>query len=74
MEAILRVDGVSKKFGGLMALSDVTFDVARGRILGLIGPNGAGKTTMFNCVAGLYRPTEGTIVFRPGARDQQVQG
>jgi branched-chain amino acid transport system ATP-binding protein len=74
MEAILRVDGVSKKFGGLMALSDVTFDVARGRILGLIGPNGAGKTTMFNCVAGLYRPTEGTIVFRPGTRDQQVQG
>ena len=74
MEPILRVDGVSKKFGGLMALSDVSFDVARGRILGLIGPNGAGKTTMFNCVAGLYRPTEGTIVFRPGARDQQVQG
>lgn len=74
MEAILRVDGVSKRFGGLMALSDVSFDVARGRILGLIGPNGAGKTTMFNCVAGLYRPTEGSIVFRPEGRDRQVQG
>ncbi|MEF3698944.1 ABC transporter ATP-binding protein [Desulfolutivibrio sp.] len=74
MEAILRVDGVSKKFGGLMALSDVSFDVARGRILGLIGPNGAGKTTMFNCVAGLYKPTEGAIVFRPDGRDNPVQG
>jgi branched-chain amino acid transport system ATP-binding protein len=74
MEPILRVDGVSKKFGGLMALSDVSFDVARGRILGLIGPNGAGKTTMFNCVAGLYRPTEGTLVFRPGDRGREVQG
>jgi len=74
MEPILRVDGVSKKFGGLMALSDVSFEVARGRILGLIGPNGAGKTTMFNCVAGLYKPTEGAIVFRPGDHDQEVQG
>ncbi|NDY56998.1 ABC transporter ATP-binding protein [Desulfovibrio sulfodismutans] len=74
MEAILRVDGVSKKFGGLMALSDVSFDVARGRILGLIGPNGAGKTTMFNCVAGLYKPTEGAIVFRPDGKDNPVQG
>lgn len=63
MDTILSVEGVSKRFGGLMALSDVSFAVERGTILGLIGPNGAGKTTMFNCVAGIYRPTEGHIRF-----------
>jgi len=63
MATNLRVDGVSKRFGGLMALSDVSFTVTRGAILGLIGPNGAGKTTMFNCIAGIYRPTEGRIFF-----------
>jgi branched-chain amino acid transport system ATP-binding protein len=63
MDAILKIDSVSKRFGGLMALSDVSFEVQRGRILGLIGPNGAGKTTMFNCVAGIYKPTDGAILF-----------
>jgi ABC-type branched-subunit amino acid transport system ATPase component len=51
------------RFGGLVALSDVSLEVDEGSIVGLIGPNGAGKTTLFNCVSGLYRPTAGTISF-----------
>jgi len=64
VDAILKIDSVSMRFGGLMALSDVSFEVSRGHILGLIGPNGAGKTTMFNCIAGIYKPTEGQILYR----------
>ncbi|MGE4535848.1 MAG: ABC transporter ATP-binding protein [Desulfovibrio sp.] len=74
MDAILKVDGVSKRFGGLMALSDVSFSVERGAILGLIGPNGAGKTTMFNCVAGIYKPTEGRILFSGSGAERDVAG
>lgn len=58
---LLEISGVTKKFGGLTALSDVSFDVEKGSILGLIGPNGAGKTTLFNVIAGVYKPTAGTI-------------
>ena len=65
MEPILKIDGVTKRFGGLMALAEVDYEVRRGEILGLIGPNGAGKTTMFNCIAGVYKPTEGKVVFNP---------
>ncbi len=54
---------VTKRFGGLTAVSDVDFDIPRGAIVSLIGPNGAGKTTFFNVVAGLYRPTAGTVTF-----------
>ncbi|MCB9456576.1 MAG: ABC transporter ATP-binding protein [Anaerolineaceae bacterium] len=61
---ILQVSGVSKRFGGLQALSDVSFNLEEGRIMGLIGPNGAGKTTLFNCINGVYRPEEGRVVFR----------
>ena len=74
MDALLKVDGLGKRFGGLMALSDVSFDVIRGKILGLIGPNGAGKTTMFNCVAGIYKPTEGEILFSGQGTPRRVNG
>jgi branched-chain amino acid transport system ATP-binding protein len=59
--ALLRIRGLWIRFGGLVALADVSFDVQRGHIHGLIGPNGAGKTTLFNCVSRLYDPTQGDI-------------
>jgi branched-chain amino acid transport system ATP-binding protein len=62
-ESLLKVRALSKRFGGLSANEDVSFDVGRGEIVGLIGPNGAGKTTLFNCIAGYYRPSAGTIEF-----------
>ena len=62
-DPILTVDGVSKAFGGLMAVSSVSFSVNRGEIVGLIGPNGAGKTTLFNVVSGYYAPTHGKVLF-----------
>lgn len=58
---MLRVNGLTRRFGGFTAVSDVSFEVARGEILGLIGPNGSGKSTTFNVIAGLYAPTEGSI-------------
>ncbi|HXG40882.1 MAG TPA: ATP-binding cassette domain-containing protein, partial [Candidatus Limnocylindrales bacterium] len=58
---ILELDGVTRRFGGLVAVDDVSFAVAQGEIVGLIGPNGAGKTTLLNCVAGALRPQRGTI-------------
>ncbi len=58
---LLRVNSVSKRFGGIAAVSDVTFDVQRGESVGLVGPNGAGKTTLFNCVCGQLRPEHGTV-------------
>lgn len=59
---LLEVNQVSKRFGGLTANQDVSFNVDAGQVVGLIGPNGAGKTTLFNCVAGFFAPTSGSIL------------
>ncbi|MGZ5038806.1 MAG: ABC transporter ATP-binding protein [Usitatibacter sp.] len=61
--AMLEVDGVTRRFGGLVALSEVSFSIRKGEIYGLIGPNGAGKTTLFNVLTGIYRQDEGAIRF-----------
>jgi branched-chain amino acid transport system ATP-binding protein len=63
-EALLSVRGISKRFGGLLALAFVDFDVKQGEIFGIIGPNGAGKTTLFSCLVGALEPTSGEIRFR----------
>ena len=63
MAALLSVENVTRRFGGVVALDDVSFDVPAGEIVGLIGPNGAGKTTAFNVITRLYRPDEGRVVF-----------
>ena len=63
MTPLLEVSGISKHFGGLRAVSDVSFTLNEGEILGLIGPNGAGKTTLFNLVNGVYESDSGTITF-----------
>jgi branched-chain amino acid transport system ATP-binding protein len=60
---LLALEGVSKRFGGLTAVSDVSFTVATGDLLGIIGPNGAGKTTLFNVISGYYRADSGRVIF-----------
>ena len=62
-DELLRLDGVGIRFGGLQAVDDLSFSVGQGQIVGLIGPNGAGKTTAFNMITGVYKPTEGRIIF-----------
>jgi branched-chain amino acid transport system ATP-binding protein len=62
-EPLLRVDAVSKRFGGLLAVDNASLDAVRGRITALIGPNGAGKTTLFSIIAGFQRPTDGRVVY-----------
>lgn len=61
---LLELRGITKRFGGLTALSKVDLDVEAGQIVGLIGPNGAGKSTLLNVIAGVYKPTAGTVRFR----------
>jgi branched-chain amino acid transport system ATP-binding protein len=62
MKARLELDGLSRSFGGIRAISEIDLTVLHGEIFGIIGPNGAGKTTLFNVVAGLYRPSQGRVV------------
>ncbi|BAT61384.1 arginine transport ATP-binding protein ArtM [Variibacter gotjawalensis] len=63
---MLSVKNLTRKFGALVAVNNVSFEVEQGEILGLIGPNGSGKSTTFNCIAGLYAPTSGSIAFENG--------
>ncbi|MCU4753096.1 ABC transporter ATP-binding protein [Halobacteria archaeon AArc-curdl1] len=63
-QPLLDVQNLTKKFGGLVAVNDLSFQVDEGEILGFIGPNGAGKSTTFNCLTGKHKPTEGTVTFR----------
>jgi len=70
---ILRVEHLSMRFGGLVAINDFSFEARRGDVTALIGPNGAGKTTVFNCITGFYKPTEGRIALQfgdPGVWDE----
>ncbi len=67
MSALLKVDGISKRFRGLLAVDRLSFEVPEGGIFAVIGPNGAGKTTLFNMIAGVYTPDDGSITFA-GAR------
>src|SRR5205807_3981709 len=62
--SLLSIRDLVRRFGGVVALDRVSFDVPAGSIVGLIGPNGAGKTTLFNCVTRLYQPQQGDILFR----------
>ncbi|MDX6805637.1 ABC transporter ATP-binding protein [Terrihabitans rhizophilus] len=64
---ILRVEHLTMRFGGLVAIDNLSFDARRGEITALIGPNGAGKTTVFNCITGFYKPTEGRIALVRGS-------
>lgn len=74
-DPVLTVEHLTMRFGGLVAVGDLSFSVGRGDITALIGPNGAGKTTVFNCVTGFYKPTEGRIAMRhgPGKQNEFVR-
>ena len=63
-EVLLSVENISLRFGGVKAITDVSFDIRKGEIRAIIGPNGAGKTSMLNCINGFYQPQEGQIVFK----------
>lgn len=71
-DTILNVEHLSMRFGGLMAINDLSFQVKRGDITALIGPNGAGKTTVFNCITGFYKPTMGMITMTQRAGGQYL--
>ncbi|MFW6005587.1 MAG: ATP-binding cassette domain-containing protein, partial [Desulfonatronovibrionaceae bacterium] len=71
---ILDIDSLTMRFGGLLALADVSFSVRKGEILGLIGPNGAGKSTLFNCISGVLKPTRGDMFFESGGRKIRING
>lgn len=68
-DPLLKVEHLTMRFGGLVAVNDLSFTASRGEITALIGPNGAGKTTVFNCITGFYKPTTGRLALRHGAMD-----
>lgn len=72
MTKVLTLDNVTKRFGGLTAVGNVSFSINEGEIFGLIGPNGAGKTTIFNLITGVYTLTEGNIHFSNGEKEAQL--
>jgi len=71
-DTILNISELSKFYGGVRAVDDVSFDIQKGEILSLIGPNGAGKTTLFNCVTGLTNPTDGRVILDIDGRDKII--
>jgi branched-chain amino acid transport system ATP-binding protein len=71
-DTLLKVEHLSMKFGGLLAINDLSFEARRGDITALIGPNGAGKTTVFNCITGFYKPTMGMITMTQGSGRQHL--
>ena len=75
MESILEVKQLTKNFGGLRALDSLDMDIKKGEIVALIGPNGAGKTTFFNCITGIYTPTQGDVIIAPpGKKRERING
>ena len=71
-ETLLNIQHLTKRFGGVVALADVSFEVYQKEIVGLIGPNGAGKTTLFNCITAVFRPESGTITFGRDEKESLV--
>ena len=71
-EVLLSVENISLSFGGVKALTDISFDIAKGEIRAIIGPNGAGKSSMLNCINGFYHPQQGVITYK-GVRRQQMR-
>ena len=74
MEPVLQVKNLSRHFGGLTAVANVSFDIQPGELIGLIGPNGAGKTTLFNLLTGVYEPSEGLIEMDVDGKPTQIGG
>ena len=71
---LLEVNGLTKNFGGLSAVSNVSMKVNKGELIGLIGPNGAGKTTFFNLLTGVYEPTEGAVSLEVDGQLKNLNG
>ncbi|HZK00765.1 MAG TPA: ABC transporter ATP-binding protein [Tissierellaceae bacterium] len=71
---MLKIDDVTMRFGGVVAVNKFTANIEKGELVGLIGPNGAGKTTVFNMVTGVYEPTEGSIYFEDAGKKEKISG
>ncbi|MBW1857629.1 MAG: ATP-binding cassette domain-containing protein, partial [Deltaproteobacteria bacterium] len=61
--ALLKLENVTKRFGGLVAVDKISLEIKEGELIGIVGPNGSGKTTLFNVISGVYRPEEGKVIF-----------